>query len=224
MGHAELHRTEKRKSRDLLTRVSYLSKLLHCSTYPWRSPDLPRLPVVSHKTSQTNNGTYYLKSALSFCYNVCRWLKRVCVEMEDIKRRDEKLDWTGGEDTCPLEVIRKCRCEWTWLEGMAPGSIVVNGPWGWQVWSLRDLCYCLVFPPRIYRDQHGSAKNFRMFTWDRRVIIHRKQVQLDMCVDALALWPLNLNFKLDSESLPSNVYCSYVLLNDCYIWHGFPAQ
>ncbi|VIO86643.1 Uncharacterized protein BM_BM5992 [Brugia malayi] len=52
-----------------------------------------------------------------------------------------------------------------------------------------------------------------MFTWDRRVIIHRKQVQLDMCVDALALWPLNLNFKLDSESLPSNVvsYLSYRL-------------
>ncbi|KAK6110386.1 Hsp70 family protein [Brugia pahangi] len=41
-----------------------------------------------------------------------------------------------------------------------------------------------------------------MFTWDRRVIIHRKRVQLDMCVDALALWPLNLNLKLDSKSYP----------------------
>nr|CRZ25909.1 Bm5992 [Brugia malayi] len=62
-------------------------------------------------------------------------------------------------------------------------------------------------------DVIGGDGTGKMFTWDRRVIIHRKQVQLDMCVDALALWPLNLNFKLDSESLPSNVvsYLSYRL-------------
>uniref|UniRef100_A0A1I8ECJ6 Hypoxia up-regulated protein 1 n=2 Tax=Wuchereria bancrofti TaxID=6293 RepID=A0A1I8ECJ6_WUCBA len=72
----------------------------------------------------------------------------------------------------------------------------------------RDLYYCVVVPPRIYRDQQGSAKNFRMLTWDRRVIIHRKRMQLYICVNALALWLFDLNFKLDSESYPVVSYLS----------------
>uniref|UniRef100_A0AAF5PH81 Hypoxia up-regulated protein 1 n=1 Tax=Wuchereria bancrofti TaxID=6293 RepID=A0AAF5PH81_WUCBA len=47
-----------------------------------------------------------------------------------------------------------------------------------------------------------------MLTWDRRVIIHRKRMQLYICVNALALWLFDLNFKLDSESYPVVSYLS----------------